>query len=486
MLTIRFINRLIAIFSLVFLFGHSLYAAKVTLSPSNWGKDEGKACISCHQKSSPGINNQWKNSAHSQANVNCLDCHQAKAEDPDAFKHEGEIIATIVSPLDCGRCHETEFLQQKGSKHTRARESIQNLMPNIGHFFGDDTQNDRFCAGCHGSRVVVKGDGTLDSAGWPNNGIGRLNPDGSSGSCSSCHGRHQFSKAQARQPSACTHCHNGLDSPDKEIYANSKHGQLYNSMRSQMNLESDKWIAGKDYFAAPTCVTCHMGATSGMQSNHDVGIRDSWTLNRPLSYKQNLVILESGDKVELNADEHDPRKGETITLSDGNTAKVKAVASPEKRRKAMTSVCLECHSKSFAISALKRFDSFVELYNDKYGYPAQQIMYELYQDKVLTQTPFDEEIESTYWNLWHEFGTYFRHAAAMGDHNGVWGKGINRLATQFYGKFINQLQQLVGKERSEELLAEYLFENDYHQWLKNKDTITPELGVEKGKSDDLF
>jgi len=486
MLKTRFISRLITIFSITIGCYQPLLAAKVELESSNWGKVEGKACISCHQKASPGINHQWKNSAHSQANVNCLDCHQANEDDADAFMHEGEIIATIVSPLDCGRCHETEFKQQSGSKHSRARESMKNLMPNVGQYFGDHADPEMFCSNCHGSEVVVKGDGTLDSAGWPNNGIGRVNPDGSIGSCSSCHGRHQFSKAQARQPSACTHCHNGLDSPDKEIYANSKHGQLYTGLQSQMNLDSDQWVVGQDYFAAPTCVTCHMGATSGMQSNHDVGIRDSWTLNRPLSYKQSLVILESGEKIELNAEKHDPRKGETINMSDGRSGLVKAVASPEKRRKAMTNVCLECHSKNFASSALKRFDSLVELYNDKYGYPAQQIMYELYQDKVLTSNPFDEEIEFTYWELWHKQGTYFRHAAAMGDHNGVWGKGANELATQFYGKFITQVNKLVGKKRGEELLAEYLFESDYHQWLKNKETITPELGVEKGKSDALF
>jgi len=37
--------------------------------------------------------------------------------------------------------------------------------------------------------------GKFDPATWPNTGIGRVNPDGSAGSCSACHTRHRFSKA---------------------------------------------------------------------------------------------------------------------------------------------------------------------------------------------------------------------------------------------------------------------------------------------------
>ncbi|MEN8214154.1 MAG: cytochrome C552, partial [Pseudomonadota bacterium] len=87
----------------------SALAAKVTLGPESWGHEEGKACIDCHSKSSAGLTHQWKQSAHAEANVNCMDCHQAYEDDVDAMEHEGSVIATIVSPKDCGRCHETEF-----------------------------------------------------------------------------------------------------------------------------------------------------------------------------------------------------------------------------------------------------------------------------------------------------------------------------------------------------------------------------------------
>ncbi|RKZ91268.1 MAG: cytochrome C552, partial [Gammaproteobacteria bacterium] len=70
---------------LLFLYSQSVLAAKVTLDSSSWGLEEGKACVDCHSKSSAGLTHQWKNSAHAQANVNCLDCHQAYEDDVDAI-----------------------------------------------------------------------------------------------------------------------------------------------------------------------------------------------------------------------------------------------------------------------------------------------------------------------------------------------------------------------------------------------------------------
>ncbi len=39
---------------------------------------------------------------HGQKGVNCFDCHRAEKRDPDAFDHNGNLIAVIVSPKDCG------------------------------------------------------------------------------------------------------------------------------------------------------------------------------------------------------------------------------------------------------------------------------------------------------------------------------------------------------------------------------------------------
>ncbi len=149
------------------IFSTAVFAAKVTVDPESWGSEEGKACVDCHSKSSAGLTHQWKNSAHAQENVNCLDCHKAYEDDADAIEHEGSVIATIVSPKDCGRCHETEFKQQKGSVHSKALDIIENRMPALSDHFGSPSINDAGCAKCHGSRVVVRGDGTLDPATCP-------------------------------------------------------------------------------------------------------------------------------------------------------------------------------------------------------------------------------------------------------------------------------------------------------------------------------
>ena len=80
--------------------------------------------------------------------------------------------------------------------------------------------------------------------------------------------RHDFSKAQARQPEACGKCHLGPDHPQKEIYEEYKHGNTYFT-----NIERDeprrltRWVVGEDYSAAPTCATCHLAAT-GRAAGH--------------------------------------------------------------------------------------------------------------------------------------------------------------------------------------------------------------------------
>lgn len=450
-------------------------AAKVTLDPSAWGLEEGKACVDCHTKSSAGLTHQWKNSAHAEANVNCLDCHQAYEDDEDSMEHEGSIIATIVSPKDCGRCHETEYKQQEGSVHAKAVSIIKNRMPILAEHFGSLSVNDAGCAKCHGSVVKVKGDGSLDPTTWPNTGIGRINPDGSRGSCSSCHGRHQFSKAQARQPSACTHCHSGPDSPDKDIYETSKHGMMFEAHKNEMNFESDSWIVGKDYSAAPTCVTCHMGGAGKMKSTHDVGMRDAWNLNEAVSTQQYLAIFEDGERRELSTSEPIPRRGESIMKMEGEMAKVKAVASPKRRRSAMKKVCLECHSKTFSNHSLEQFDNVVELYNEKYGKPAQAIMQALYEENLLTPLPFDEAIEITFWRLWHDGGTRARHGAAMASPSNTWA-GMSDVARVFYGQFLPQVRKLASHEKGEALIREYVKNSEHHEWLNHPDKFSPILG----------
>ena len=87
---------------------------------------EGK-CVTCHKEKSPGIYRQWYESAHSRHNGTCLGCHQADRQDADAFEHEGAYIATLVTPIDCGRCHEKEAEEVGRSHHAKAGQILDEI-----------------------------------------------------------------------------------------------------------------------------------------------------------------------------------------------------------------------------------------------------------------------------------------------------------------------------------------------------------------------
>ncbi|MBN2886384.1 MAG: hypothetical protein JXM75_06750 [Chromatiaceae bacterium] len=453
--------------ALLLLLAHNVaFSDKVELDPDQWGHEAGDKCVSCHAKASSGLTSEWRQSAHQAAGVNCMDCHQADAAEPDAIEHEGQIIATIVSPKDCARCHEKEYQEQQGSVHAEAYAIIESRLPALAHHVGGPVMRSASCDQCHGSRVAVRGDGTLDPATWPNSGIGRINPDGSKGSCSACHGRHRFSRAQARTPEACVRCHSGPDSPDQEVFEASKHGMLYAAQRHEMNLEAPDWVAGRDYTAAPTCVTCHMGAAGKLPATHDVGMRNMWSLNSPVSHRQFLVVFEDGAKMELPEEADIPRRGSELSRPDGTLAAVKVVATPERRRKAMSMVCLECHSKGLTEAFMTQFDAVVELFNEKFGQPAHAIMAGLYAAERLTPTPFDEPIEFTYWELWHDEGARARHGASMMSPNHAWWEGMYLVGRNFYARFLPEARAVAG-ERAPELVDAVIDGVESHQWLKD-------------------
>jgi hydroxylamine dehydrogenase len=220
---------------------------------------------------------------HAQKGVDCYSCHQAAAGDPATFDHYGHKIAVIVTPNYCARCHEAEVKQFEKSHHAAAAKFMGSLDNMLGEIVEGGPATNNGCRQCHGSEVKYVGDGRFDPATWPNSGIGRINPDGSKGTCAACHGRHSFSAATARMPENCGKCHLGPDHPQIEIYNESKHGIQYHANLAKMNLDSKSWVVGKDYSAAPTCATCHMSATPNQAVTHDVGDRISITLRPVIS-----------------------------------------------------------------------------------------------------------------------------------------------------------------------------------------------------------
>ena len=394
----------------------AVFAMVGSASAQTWGltefSKETKECVTCHKQEDPGVYQQWGSSAHHRAKIGCFECHAAKEGEPDAYKHEGQLIATIVSPKDCARCHEVEARELAESHHSKAARilgSLDNVLAEIvegnralvtpAFPEGNSAAAVNGCWQCHGTEVKVLEGGKLDPATWPNTGIGRINPDGSEGSCSACHSRHAFSTAQARNPDNCGKCHLGPDHPQKEIYDESKHGIAFVAHKDEMRLDSPKWVVGEDYHHAPTCATCHMSATpskpaskdrpaiKGQAVTHDVGMRISWN-NRPI--------------VSVRPEVSDKKLGLPGANVDWLT-----------RRNNMKDVCLNCHQKQWVENFYVQYDGLIHLYNEKFAKPGMALYGVAKSAKPLPAVSFSHDVDWAWWELWHHEGRRARHGASM-------------------------------------------------------------------------
>jgi nitrate/TMAO reductase-like tetraheme cytochrome c subunit len=411
--------------------------------------EESVSCVECHESEMPGLVKEWRHSHHYAADVGCYECHGAEQGDPDAVEHNDYLISVIVSPKDCSKCHSLEYEQFQASHHADAGKILGSLDNVLGEVVEGPWAAVNGCKQCHGSIVKVNEDGTLDPKTWPNTGMGRLNPDGSKGSCAACHSRHSFDAALARQPENCGKCHLGPDHPQKEIYEESKHGIAYYANVDRMALDNPSWIVGIDYSAAPTCATCHMSATTSLPLTHDVGDRISWTLRPPVSQKIDAAALAKG---------HD-------------------VKTWQQRRADMKNVCSNCHTSSFTDNFYVQYDGAIGLYNNKFGSPATSIYKKLRSSGLITSDiTFDDEIEWTYFYLWHHEGRRARMGAAMFAPDYTQWHGFFEVADRFYMEFLPQVREIIehakaeggDKARSAEEVEEMIkstLEMDEHKWF---------------------
>jgi hypothetical protein len=344
----------------------------------------------------PAIIDDWENSKHAESGVSCGDCHIADAADPDAMEHMGSHISPVVSASDCGFCHDTEFEENTRSLHALGAKYYELDFNNEGLSYieskvtvdgekivnHDATVNG--CQACHGTNMTGKS--TDDPRAWPNNGIGRINPDGSLGSCASCHTRHLFSVEEARKPESCEQCHLGPDHPQAEIFFESKHGSIYNTEGDEWNWTDEEWVAGEDY-RAPTCAVCHMSGTDELEPTHDVSSRLSWELEAPISRRTDNTANVFG-----------------TPISDGSTW--------QEKRDRMYSVCEQCHSDDWISNYYENADTTVELYNSKYN-DSKLVVDGLREDGLLTEQDFDEPIEFKIYEIWHHEGRRARMGAFM-------------------------------------------------------------------------
>lgn len=386
-----------------------------TAAPAPQVSKEAQMCLDCHKTVTAGIVKDWQDSKHISSGVDCVTCHGAasKGNRPDVKDHFGAKIVVLVTPKDCQGCHAREGAEFLASRHADATSFIGSLDNILGEIIGGGPAANSGCKQCHGSNVAVLKDkpGELDPTTWPNTGIGRLNLDGSKGSCTACHSRHSFSIAQARAPEVCGKCHIGPDHPQLEVWQESKHGARYYEEIAQgktlnITLPAGKWLPGRDYSAGPTCASCHVSATPNQPTTHDVGARISWTLRPAISTK-----LDNADKKRAN----------------------------------MQDVCSQCHGTTYTKDFYIQYDALVTLYNTKFGMPAKTIMDKLTASKKLTEQPFDAKIKWTYYELWHHEGRRARHGAAMSGPDYTWWHGLYEVSQVFYTEFIPQARELDPK-----------------------------------------
>lgn len=498
-----------------------LTKAPITVPASSRG------CVDCHQQQTPAIVAHWEGSTHARKAIGCVECHQAEKGDVDGFDHYGQFIATVVTPRDCSRCHAAESKEFAASHHAKGG----NILASLDNFLAETVEGARVpfhphgptpgksvnlvngmasaavgCQQCHGSKMALEGtdgkkitvddlkpgpDGkptNLDAIGrivkvngkphfhpdtWPNTGIGRINLDGSLGSCSACHSRHDFSPRRARQPENCGKCHLGPDHPQKEIYEESKHGVAYRDLKDFMNLNAKTWVLGKDYSQAPTCATCHMSAHSkGGKITHDPGERISWSNRPPVS----LVMDTDVDHKIVT--ETDPVKRAGL-IHD----------SAEAKRARMQNVCGHCHTPDYVNSFYKQYDDFVILYNEKFAKPGQAIMKALREQGLITKAEFDEEIEWTWYYLWHHEGRRARHGASMMAPDYAHWHGMFEVSERFYMGLIPQAREVCAhaeKEGKKEQgqaarrVIDAILKRPEHQWFE-KEIHPSRTAAAKGK-----
>ena len=436
-------------------------------------------CISCHASVSPGIVGSWKKSRHAkispmeglkkpelerrisaekvpgalaQTAVGCAECHTLNPEKhKDTFEHEGYQVHIVVTPEDCAVCHPTEAKQYGQNLMSHAYGNLKNnpLYHNLADSVNgiqsfedmkttlrppDPETNFDSCYYCHGTVVEVKGKrsretvmGEMDFpvlSGWPNQGVGRLNPDGSMGSCAACHTRHSFAIEMARKPHTCSQCHKGPDVPAYPVYNVSKHGNIYASLGKEWDFNAVPWMVGRD-FTAPTCATCHVSLTVNEEGEvvaertHRMNDRLPWRIMgliyaHPHPKSPDTTIIKNKAGLPLPTE----LTGEPVAeyLIDAKER--------ETRRNTLQRVCLSCHAYGWVQGHWARFENTLRTTNEM-TLTATKIMLTAWE-KGLAQNDsiFNEAIEKKWVEQWLFFGNSTRFASAMaGADYGVFANG---------------------------------------------------------------
>lgn len=433
-----------------------------------------EACLECHAEATPGIVADWRKSRHARVSpsmalkqpaperrmsaaevpealrdtaVGCAECHTLRGDaHADTFEHGDHEIHIVVSPKDCAVCHPEEE-EQYG--HNIMSEAYGNLMGNPvfqglfhsvngtqrfedGALVQDETDpmtaNDA-CLSCHGTRIEVKGTVTRDTdlagemdfpvlVGWPNQGVGRINPDGSKGACTACHTRHEFSIEMARKPATCSQCHKGPDVPASKVYAVSKHGNIYSAMGDHWNFDDVPWTVGED-FTAPTCAACHVSLLVKPDGT-TVAERTHRMNDRLDSRLFGLIYAHSHPKEPSTTGIRNAAGLPLPTELTGEEASAFLIGPDEKaaRRARMKGVCKPCHATGWVDGHFEKLDHTIKTTNLATR-AATDILLAAWTKGVAKGLPqgasiFDEAIEKMWVEQWLFYANSTRFASAMG------------------------------------------------------------------------
>lgn len=332
-------------------------------------------CASCHRQETAAVVLEYERSRHAGRNVNCLDCHGPR-EDQESFEHRGFTLARAVTAKNCASCHADQYRQFLRSRHAAPAWAA---VHGAGPFTAEQVEfAERYHEGAvdrpPNALAVIEGPAATAAGCESCHSIGAPNADGSIGTCTECHARHRASIAQARTPATCGQCHMGPDHSQIEIYRESKHGVLFEASRGEMNLAARPEALTVEDMSVPTCSTCHMSGLGGSAFTHDVGERLSYWLFDIISERRPNYL---------------------------------------RAQAAMKEICLECHTEPKVDAFYERAESIVEATNERVA-EAAALMDELYAEGLLTEAPFDEPIEYTWFDLWHYYGRTAKHGAFMG------------------------------------------------------------------------
>ncbi len=372
---------------------------KVTFKVKVEHKDT--SCIECHIQETPGIVRQHQSSkmgnpTNAADYVGCNDCHGDTHNEMDDAH-----LAEMPTPKTCAKCHKDKVEQFRAGKHNLAWFAMKSQEAWHHQPASIVKQGYRGCSGCH--KIGEKG-----LIGAREGNMGALKRDGGkeaaeyrygNAQCDACHTRHNFSKAEAQNPRACSNCHMGFDHPQWEMWISSKHGIGYLSNTD------------KNHGGYPACQFCHMNG-----GNHEV--RTPWGfLGLRIPTKQNVLALAKaapalkepltklasalpeGNYIDLDDDPQwtldralilqaagvldanlQPTKRFVEVVVQGQAARAPDAFNRERKR--MKTICSNCHSKAYVDDFFRNADDVLKRVDHVYA-KAIRAVQGLYKDGIL-------------------------------------------------------------------------------------------------------